>query len=160
MIAPGFIKRNLLHRFPLFLRRLDLLRRENRRHSRTNADRRRNDPAPGRSGERLYRFWRRRRLWLRRLRLRRLRWMNRCGGLFHFGRFRCGWWRRRSWRRRRLDRRGNFRFRCLFFDFRFGFGFGFRFDARRLRLSGYGLGNLGNLGDLDLIRHVNGYDVV
>ena len=159
MIAPGLIKRNLLHRFPLLVRRLDLLCRENRRHSRTNADRRRNDPAPGRSGERLYRFWRRRRLWLRRLRLRRLRclrWTNRCGGLFHFGRFRCG---RRGLRRRRgrLYGRGNLRFRCLFFDLRFGFGLDFRFDARRLRLSGYGLGNLGNL---DLIRHLNGHDVV
>ena len=148
MIAPGLIKRNLLHRFPLFVRRLRLLCRENRRHSWTNADRRRDDPASGRSRERLYRFWRRRRLWLR-----RLRWLNRCGGLFHFGRLRC----RRRWRLRRRSRlygRGNLRFRYLFFDLWFGFGFGFRFDARRLRLSGYGLGNL------DLFRHINGHDVV
>ena len=152
MIAPGLIKRNLLHRFPLLVRRLDLLCRENRRHGRTNADRRRNDPAAGRRGERLYRFWRRRRLWLR---LRRLRWMNRCGGLFHFGRFRCGRRRRlRRWRRR-LYGNGNLRFRCLFFDFRFGFGY--RFDARRLRFSDCGFGNLASL---DLIRHINGQDVV
>jgi hypothetical protein len=154
MIAPGFIKRNLLHRFPLLVRRLDLLCRKNRRHSRTNADRRRNDPASGRSGERLYRFWRRRRLWLRPLWLRRL---NRCGGPFHFGRLRC----RRRWRLRRRCGRlygcRNLRFRCLLFDLRFGFGFGFRFDVRRLRLGGSGLGTLDNL---DLIRHINGRDVV
>jgi hypothetical protein len=161
MIAPGLIKRNLLHRFPLLVRWLDLLCRENRRHSRTNADRRRNYPASGRSGERLYRFWWSRRLWRLWVRLRRL---NRCGGLFHFfGRFRY----RRRWRLRRhrgrlygsdrLHGSGNLRFRCLFFDLRFGFGFGFRFDTRRLRLSGYGFGNLGNL---DLIRYVNGHDVV
>jgi hypothetical protein len=159
MIAPGLIKRNLLHRFPLLVRGLDLLCRQNRRHSRTNADRRRNDPASGRSGERLYRFWWRRWLWW--LWLQRLR-LSRCGGLFHFWRFRC----RRRWRLRRrrgrlygggLYGRGNLRFRCLFFDLRFGFGFGFRFDAGRLRLSGSGLGDRGNL---DFIRHVNGHDVV
>jgi hypothetical protein len=154
MITPRFIQRNLLHRFPLLVRRFDLLGRENRWNRWTNADRRRNDPAPGRSGERLYRFWQRRLLWLRRLLL--LRRLYRCRGLFHFGRLRYGRWRLRR-RRRRLYGRGNFRFRCFFFDLRFGFGFGFRFDARRFRLSRYGFGNPGNL---DFIRHINGHDVV